>query len=234
MTTKVFLDAGHGGKDSGAIGNGLYEKNVTLDLTKRIAIKLKQYKNVEVMQTRTTDIFLELSERTKKANKWGADVFISLHLNSATSTQARGFESFVYNGSINPDTTALQNVMHQEIFRVIGASSPNRGKKRANFHVLRESNMRALLVENLFISSPQDSALLKKSSFLDSLAQGYVNGLEKYFGLVKEIRPPTNGIDDRGPLYQVIAGTYSDKTNAEKQVKKLLAEGYSAYVQEKE
>lgn len=234
LTTKIFLDAGHGGKDSGAVGNQLQEKNVVLDISKRIENKLKQYKNVEVKQSRTSDVFVKLSERASQANKWGANVFISLHLNSATSPQARGFESFVYNGSINPDTIALQNVMHQEIYRKIGRSVPDRGKKRANFQVLRDSNMKAILVENLFVSNSQDSALLKKSAYLDSVAQGYVNGLEKYFGLMKEIRPPTSGIDDKGPLYQVIAGTYSDKTNAEKQAKKLLNDGYNAYVIEKE
>ena len=234
LTTKIFLDAGHGGKDSGAIGNKLYEKKVVLDIAKRIEIKLKQYKNVEVMQSRSTDVFLELSERTDKANRWGAHAFISLHLNSSTIASAKGFESYVHNGTVESSTIAFQNVMHQEIFRKIGANVTDRGKKRANFHVLRESHMKAILVENLFVSNSHDSALLKQSSFLDRISQAYVNGLEKYFGLVKETRPPTIDSPVQGTLYQVIAGTYSDYDNADNQVKKLLADGYSAYVKEKD
>jgi N-acetylmuramoyl-L-alanine amidase len=224
---KFYLDAGHGGKDSGAIGNGLYEKNIVLDLAKRVETRLKEYKNVEIMQTRTTDTFLELSERTTKANRWGADVFISFHCNANPSTAPRGFESFIYNGSVGSDTIALQNVLHQEIIRQIANTGiVDRGKKRANFHILRESHMKSILVENLFVSNSTDAALLKKDSFLDKLADGYANGLEKFFGLERTIRPPT----DDDALYQVIAGTFSNYENAEEQVKKLAASGYKAYI----
>jgi N-acetylmuramoyl-L-alanine amidase len=231
--TKIFLDAGHGGKDSGAARNGLLEKNVVLDLAKRIETKLKQYKNVQVMQSRTTDVFLELSDRADKANKWGADAFISLHTNSAESALAKGFETFIYNGPVGSDTVAFQNVMHEEIIKQIGPNISDRGKKRANFAVVRESNMKAILGENLFLSNASDSALLKTSSFLDRVAQGYVNGLEKFFGLIKETRPPTDTSPDSDTLYQVIAGTFSNKDNAEDQVKKLKSDGYNSYIQEK-
>lgn len=231
---KIYLDSGHGGKDSGAVGNGLLEKNVVLDLAKRVEAKLKAYKDVQILQTRTTDVFLELSERTTKANQWGADVFVSFHCNSATDGSAKGFETFVYNGSIGPDTIAFQNVMHQEILRQIGANVVDRGKKRANFHVLRESNMKAILGENLFVSNASDAALLKQTTFIDRVAQGYVTGLEKFFGLIKETRPPTVTPPKTSELYQVVAGTFSSRDNAEAQVKKLAADGYSAYIQEKD
>lgn len=231
---KIYLDAGHGGKDSGAVGNGLYEKNVVLDIAKRIESKLKAYKNVDVMQTRTTDVFLELSERTDKANKWGADCFLSIHLNAATNSSAKGFETFIYNGSVGSDTVAFQNVVHQEVMRQIGKDVVERGKKRANFHVLRESRMIACLGENLFVSNAGDAALLKNSSFLDKIATGYVTGLEKFYGLERTIRPPTDNEPDTGTLYQVVAGTFSSRDNADKRVAQLKKDGYSAYVQEKE
>ena len=69
---------------------------------------------------------------------------------------------------------------------------------------------------------------------MNRLAQGYVNGLEKFFGLVKETRPPTDDTAETGKLYQVIAGTFSNYGNAENQVKKLIADGYNAYIQEKD
>jgi N-acetylmuramoyl-L-alanine amidase len=231
---KIYLDAGHGGKDSGAVGNGLYEKNVVVDLAKRIERKLKEFKNVQVMQTRTLDVFKELSERTDKANKWGADCFISLHLNAATNKTAKGFETFIHNGSVGSDTVAFQNVMHQEIIKQIGKDISDRGKKRANFAVLRQSKMKAILGENLFVSNSGDSKLLKQSAFLNRISQGYVNGLEKFYGLERIIRPPTEETSENGPLYQVIAGTFSNSDNAEAQVKKLKEDGYNAYVNEKQ
>jgi N-acetylmuramoyl-L-alanine amidase len=233
---KIYLDAGHGGKDSGAVGNGIYEKNINLDLVNRIEAKLKEYGNVQVLQTRTTDVFLELTERTDKANAWGADCFLSIHCNSAGAvTTAKGYESHIFNGPLDSKTVAFQNTIHTEVVRAIAGNTPDRGKKRSNFHVLRESHMTALLGENLFVTNISDAALLKTTTFLERLAQGYVTGLEKFFGLVKETRPPTV-IDspEASPLYQVISGTYADRDNAEAQVKKLTADGYSSFIQVKE
>lgn len=234
---KIYLDAGHGGTDSGAVGNGIYEKNVNLEVAKRIEKVLKEnYENVEVMQTRTTDVFLSLAERTKRANAWKADAFVAIHVNSGPAS-ARGFESHIYT-QVGDDTKAFQNVMHEQIIGQIKGITGivDRGKKQSNFHVLRESNMIAILTENLFISNSADAALLKSTSFLDKLVRGHVLGLEKFFGLAKNIPPPsepkTPVIADE--LYQVIAGTFSDRDNADAMVKKLEADGYKAYVAKKE
>ena len=232
---KIFLDAGHGGKDSGATGNDLYEKNIVLDLAKRIEQKLQAYKNVDIKLSRNKDEYLSLFQRTDMANAWGADCFLSLHLNSATDKSARGFESFIYSGTTNKSTIAFQNVIHEEIVKKIGKLiSVDRGKKRANFHVLRKSNMQACLIENLFVSNSADANLLKQDSFLNLIAEGHVNGLEKFFGLERTIPPPENNAPVTDELWQVIAGTYSNQDNAEEQVKRLIADGYNAYAKKKE
>ncbi len=227
---KLYIDGGHGGTDSGAVGNGIYEKDINLKIAKKIETLLKEnYKNVEVLMTRNTDVYFSLDERTNKANQWGADAFISVHINANPDKAPRGFESYIYPNA-NAETIAFQNVMHESIFGQIAPSSVNnRGKKSANFHVLRESNMIAILTENLFISNPTDASLLKTEVFLDKLSYGHVLGLEKFFGLEKSIRPPTNK-----ELYQVIAGTFSDKENAEAMAKKIKASGYDCYVSRKE
>ena len=119
--------------------------------------------------------------------------------------------------------------MHLEIYRQISSFGiPDKGKKTANFHVLRESTMKAILTENGFISNSADAALFKRADYLDKLALGHVIGLEKFFGL-KKARPPS----DNG-LFQVIAGTFSQKDNADDLVKKLKTDGYDAYVFKKE
>lgn len=227
---KLYLDSGHGGVDSGAVGNGLLEKNVVLEMAKKLKTFMQtNYKNIEIMETRTTDVFVSLDERTKRANDWGADVFLSLHLNANTITTAKGFETYIY-PEVDSKTVSFQNVVHEEVMKQIAgyAGVVDRGKKRANFHVLRESNMIALLGENLFISNTSDSSLLKQSSFLDSLVRGYAFGMEKFFGLEKNIPPPSD------KLYQVIAGTFSIKDNADKLAEKLNSMGIQAYVSEKD
>lgn len=230
MAHKIFLDFGHGGTDSGAVGNGLYEKNINLAIGKKVAESLrKNYKEVEVMESRTDDIFVSLSDRTKKANTWKADVYVSIHVNSAIRNTARGFETHIYTNA-NARTKAFQNVMHTEIMSAISSEAINdRGKLQSNFHVLRESAMTAILTECLFINNPLDSALLKKEEFLDKLAEGHVNGLEKFLGLKRNLPPPI--VDD--VLYQVIAGTFSDKANAEDLLKKLKTDGYDGYINQK-
>jgi N-acetylmuramoyl-L-alanine amidase len=226
--TKIFIDAGHGDFDPGAIGNNIQEKDIALSLALKIERKLKDFENVETMLSRDTDTFLKLAERTDKANDWGADCFVSLHCNSADSANPKGFETFIYNGSVGSDTIAFQNVMHQEILKQIGNQVQDRGKKRANFHVLRESKMNAILGENLFVSNASDAALLKQEPFLERIVQGYVNGLQAFYGLERTIRPPTDNPDDE--LYQVIAGTYSNYQNALIQAEKLRKDGYAVYI----
>jgi len=228
---KIYLDAGHGGTDSGAVGNDVYEKNVNLSIVKKIQAQLeKDYKNVEIMCTRTTDVFLSLNARTDKANKWGADYFISVHINSATVPSAKGFESHIYTKA-SDKSKALQNVMHEEILKQIGNLVEDRGKKASNFHVLRESNMAAILTENLFVSNLGDAKLLKSDDFLNKVATGHVNGLAKFIGLDKVASPTPPTTEE---IYQVICGSYNLKANAENQVKKLKADGYEAYIFKKE
>jgi N-acetylmuramoyl-L-alanine amidase len=179
---RIVLDAGHGGRDPGAVGNGLREKDLTLTIVRHIGRLLSEYEGVEVHYTRTDDRFLELSERAEIANKLKADYFISVHINAGGGT---GFESFIYNGNVSNATVAYQNVIHAEIMKAIG-NVRDRGKKRANYAVLRQTNMPALLTENLFIDNAGDAAKLKSEQFLLQVAHGHVQGIVKAFGLKKK------------------------------------------------
>ncbi|TMV43150.1 N-acetylmuramoyl-L-alanine amidase [Paenibacillus mesophilus] len=92
---KIFIiEPGHGGNDPGAAGNSLQEKDLTLDISKRIAeILQSQYSDIKPMLTRDTDKSMTLSERTSWANKQGAVGLVSVHINSAASPDANGFET---------------------------------------------------------------------------------------------------------------------------------------------
>jgi N-acetylmuramoyl-L-alanine amidase len=187
---RLFVDAGHGGEDPGAMGkladgSQIREKEINLDIANEIArIFRTEYVGVEVAMSRSDDTFVMLSERTRQANEWGADYFVSIHVNSAASPSASGFETYIYNGPVSAETVEKQRIIHQVIVDKLGLK--DRGMKRANFAVLRESKMPAILIENLFISNPADAALLSDPQFRKQLARAIVEGIAKAWNLQKK------------------------------------------------
>lgn len=203
---KLFLDPGHGGTDSGATGSGLLEKDLNLDIALRIrSLLLNNYENVDVKMSRETDVFVSLTERTNAANTWQANYYLSIHVNSADSS-AKGYEDFIYIGlSDSSQTATYQNILHEEITKVNGLF--DRGKKKADLHVLRESSMPALLTENGFITNAEDAAKLNDPNWRQKVAEGHVNGLARAFNLTK-----------KSNIYRVIVdgvqiGAYAKKEN---------------------
>jgi len=186
--TLIVLDPGHGGHDSGATGYGLVEKNLALQIGLKVRDFLKQQYQVEVKMTRETDVFISLSGRADFANKAGAHYFVSLHHNAAGG---EGFESFVYRGLLNSQTGRYQQVIHQEIMGYLGTLGVrDRGRKDADFAVIRETKMPAVLLENLFVDNPFDANLLKDPAVIDQLSQKIAVGIAKAFNL-KELFPIT-------------------------------------------
>jgi N-acetylmuramoyl-L-alanine amidase len=223
----IHLDAGHGGTDGGALGNGLKEKDLTLDICKRIqAGLLANYEGVKVSMSRSDDTFLSLDERARKANAANADVFVSVHINSAVDQRANGFESYTYT-NVDSGTIAFQNVMHEQIMRTIGSGITDRGKKKANFAVLRGSKMKAILTENLFIVNPTEAKLLGSPDFRQKIADGHIIGLERFLGLKRASLPPPPKAEK---LYRVQVGAFEDKENAEAMVKDLEKAGYRPFI----
>lgn len=171
---RVFIDAGHGGKDPGAVANGLQEKNLTLAIALKVQ-RLLTAQGIEVVMSRTTDKFLELREISSLANSSGADVFTSIHINSATPA-AYGIETFYYpNRAISkPVAESVQ----REVIKTTGAY--NRGVKTEDFHVVRETKMPSALVECGFITNKQESIKMNTNSYQELLANGIVNGITNY------------------------------------------------------
>ena len=174
---KVFLDAGHGGKDPGALGNGLQEKDIALSVTLKVGEILKRH-NIEVIYSRTTDVFLQPSERTSLANKTNADIFASIHCNAAENVNGKGVETFSYPGSTKG--TALAKCIQDSILQS-KAYTLDRGIKTANFAVLRQSNMPSVLTELAFITNADDSTILKDKQ--DELALAVAKGILNYLGI---------------------------------------------------
>lgn len=176
---KVFIDPGHGGTDPGAGDHGLKEKDLTLSISKRIQKLLMNYKDVEVKLSRTKDMTLSLKQRTDMANKWGADFLYSIHINAGGG---EGYEDFIHNNlSDSSNTAKIRDIIHAEIMKQVDFKE--RGRKKENFHMLRESDMTAVLTESGFIDSKVDSSKLKSDAYLDKIAKGHVNGLVKAYKL---------------------------------------------------
>ena len=98
---RVLIDPGHGGRDPGTQSKKLQEKNLVLDISKRV-VKLLEKDNFEVMMTRASDIFIPLEERTAIANSKGADLFVSIHVNASRSSRPRGTETYFLNLTNDP------------------------------------------------------------------------------------------------------------------------------------
>ncbi|WP_459503595.1 N-acetylmuramoyl-L-alanine amidase [Bacillus sp. C1] len=185
---KLVIDAGHGGQDSGAVGNGLVEKDLTLQIAKRVQEILLENYAIDVKMTRDSDVFIPLSERANIANNFGADFFISFHINSGGGT---GFESYIYNGlSDSSSAAAKQRKMHAAVNPVLTKYGlRDRGAKKANYAVLRETNMDALLTETAFIDTTFDANLLKNPQFIEDMSQAYAKGIVEILGLTPTPTP---------------------------------------------
>jgi N-acetylmuramoyl-L-alanine amidase len=180
----ICLSAGHGNSDPGAVGNGLREADLTGDICERVATKLSSYICDVYLVPRTDD----LQFRANYANGVKSVAFISIHCNSAAGTDGEGFESYIYpsTGTASP---ALQKILHEAVVAyLLPLGVADRGRKTANFGVLRMTTMPACLLECLFVNNPIDAAWLKNDSFLDGLANAIAWGIVQALGL--ELKQP--------------------------------------------
>lgn len=185
MVKRIKWDKGHGGIDPGAMGNDLQEKVLNHKIVEYAMDYLSaNYTGFEQSTTRSGDQTLSLNQRTDQANTEDADILVSVHINSFSST-SKGFETFIYNGGVGDETIAFQNVLHEEILAAMKKFGEivDRGKKRANLHMVRESKMIACLTENLFISNAGDARLLKNEKFLKAVGEAHARGVAKFLGL---------------------------------------------------
>lgn len=169
----IILDPGHGGNDPGAVGNGLQEKDINLKLALLTYGALLKYRTWVVL-TRPGDFSVGIGDRAALANRVEADYFCSLHVNAGGGT---GFESYIHPAA-PAVTAARQAALHRRVasfYRQYGM--PDRGMKKAPFAVLEKSTMPAVLLENLFIDSKRDAALLRDENFLRGLAGAVAAGL---------------------------------------------------------
>ena len=200
----VVLDPGHGGSDGGATANGLVEKNLTLKIAQYCKEELEKYSGVTVYMTRSTDVAVGLEERVQMAKNWGADVFVSIHMNSA-SPAATGAEVWYpnssYNSEIHNNGQKLASDIENEL---VSLGLANRGVKIRNsesgskysdgsiadyYSVIRNSKLAGfpgIIVEHAFLTNSADAEKLKQESFIKKVGIADATGIAKYFNLSKE------------------------------------------------
>ena len=183
----IVIDAGHGGMDCGAIGaSGVYEKDVTLAIAKHLQKQLMM-EGANVMMTRTTDREVsrqkdvsdsaELAARVTVAERSQADVFVSIHLNSFSSPDVGGVETYYYQGSFAGER--LAHAVQKSLMTQFALQ--DRGVKTANFYVLKHSSMPTILTELAFISNPREEKLLTSPDAQGVFAMAILTGLKQYF-----------------------------------------------------
>ncbi|MGM0827454.1 MAG: N-acetylmuramoyl-L-alanine amidase [Bacillota bacterium] len=217
----IMIDPGHGGADPGAVYKGYEEKTFNLLTALIVRDYLLANYNVNILMTRTGNQTLSLTDRSNLANRSKPDFFLSIHHNAGGGT---GFESYVYNGKVSSQTLTYQRIIHEEVMASVKApySVIDRGKKRANFHVLRETTMSSLLLEILFVDNPKDVALLNNANFRNTVAVSIARGVAKALGLP--------AIIDEKELFKVIAGSFTKRDNADNRVNELKRKGINSFI----
>lgn len=234
MPYSIMLDAGHGGRDPGAVYNGRQEKDDALALTLAVG-EFLQERGVDVLYTRTTDIYESPYQKAMEANEAGVDFFISIHRNSyPTDNTVSGVESLVYNKS------GIKYEMAEDINEQLeSVGFVNLGvKERPGLVVLRRTKMPAVLVEVGFINSDTDNRLfdMNFSDIALAIAEGILDTLQMN-GITAVPGPPglddDMGVDPNPPSpfsYTVQAGAFRNVSNADRLQQELLEQDFPAVV----
>lgn len=198
----IVIDPGHGGRDTGTKSlQGLNEKDLTLDLAKRLGSLLENRLGAKVVYTRTTDEFVSLSSRAAIANNSHADFLISIHGNYSSFKSVRGIETYYFQNSQDaltrasdtshrgaqednvPDAKTFASDVHRALLHGLSdkdQATRNRGLKTASFVVLREARMPAVLAEVAFMSSRKDAQRLESSEYRDRVAKALFQGIRNH------------------------------------------------------
>lgn len=219
---RLCFDYGHGGEDSGAFYNGRKESNDVISLGKDIASELRSH-GVIVDETRTSDVTVSLQTRSNFENRNIYDYFISFHRNAFKPEAASGVETYTY---INQDSRS-KSIADRIQTAIVNIGFVNRGVKKEDFHVLRETKAPAVLIELGFIDNTFDNNLFdsRRKEIIKAISKAILDQL----GITYKEESVSNSSNDK-TLYRVMAGSFSVKENADKQVQKLKEAGFDATI----
>jgi N-acetylmuramoyl-L-alanine amidase len=236
---KIMLDAGHGYNTAGKRSpDGMREYEFNRAAAAFAKEFLEGYQNVTVYYAHSDQTDVPLQQRTNSANQLNVDLYVSIHANAYGSTWngAGGVETFVYT-SKPPIALSLAQKIQRNIVAQTGLQ--NRGVKTADFHVLRETRMDAVLIECGFMTNPEEIKLLRSEDYRSTVANAIVKAIAEQFGLVKKPVPapapapgtePGAGNRPSTGLYKVQVGAFKQRANALALQEKLRNGGFQNYV----
>lgn len=248
-----MLDAGHGYNTPGKRSpDGMREYEFNRAVANYARQLLANYKNVTVYFSHSDQRDVSLKARTDKANSLNVDIFVSIHANAFGSggwSNVGGIETFVY-----PTRPPAAYQLAQKIQRtlVISTGLENRGVKTADFHVLRETEMDAVLVECGFMTNRNEIKLLRSETYRRTIAEGIVKALAEQFRLqLKANAAPapapaptptptpapsstkSSAPANKGGLYKVQVGAFEDEENAQELAQRLRKAGFEVFIDKK-
>ncbi len=173
----IVIDAGHGGNDPGAVGNGIYEKNVTLSISLNLGQAL-QSMGYTVYYSRTNDVEIDLEPRVALAERINADLFVSIHANSLApgNSGISGVETYHSRGSTVG--RELASYVHSQIIAATGAS--DRDIRGAGFYVIAKTSMPAILVETGYVTNPTEARNLNSPDYQKRMADAIARGVDQF------------------------------------------------------
>lgn len=169
----VVIDAGHGGHDNGGQWGRVYEKHLALDTAARLEGKLKRL-GYQTVMTRRSDYFISLPQRVSTANRYRNAIFVSIHYNYTWKQHVSGLETFYHSA----EGRKLAHYVQSNIVR--RTRTVDRSAKYARFYVIRNTTIPSILVEGGFVSNASERNRMKSAWFRDSIAQGIVDGIQRY------------------------------------------------------
>lgn len=183
-TPNIILDPGHGGDDQGAksLVKPVYsEKNFNL-VTARFTQQQLTQKGYSPLLTREKDFFVSLMDRAAMPQLRNKDIFVSIHFNAAASPQAEGIEVFYYRDENHLARTQASKSLAESVLKYIvkETNAKSRGVKHGNYHVIRETDVPAILIEGGFLTHPEELAKIKDPTYLKKLAWGITQGIDHY------------------------------------------------------
>lgn len=219
---KVFLSAGHGGKDPGAVAYGLKEKDINLQALLACQAELVRH-GVTVVCSRTKDENDPVAQEVKEANASGADFAVSFHANAGGGD---GFEAYYYSKDSKGKKLAELCAKHVQ---AIG-QNVRRTKARDELMFINRTKMTAVLVESFFLDNDKDNNIGDTVAEQKAFGVAYAKAILEYLGIA--YKPEVQAAAPKGKLYRVQVGAYSVKANAENMKKKLKAAGFEAIIVE--
>ncbi|MCI0382689.1 MAG: N-acetylmuramoyl-L-alanine amidase [Chlamydiae bacterium] len=176
----VILDPGHGGTDEGAKVRRFLEKQITLK-TCFLAKRHLESLGYKVILTRSKDTYLSLAQRVVIGNRRRPSIFISVHFNASISPSARGIEIFYHNSKDKSRTLFSKKLANCILFELCDQTTAHsRGVKQGKFQVIRDTQVPSILVEGGFLTNIEERNLLKTNQYLNKIAKGIAQGVEKY------------------------------------------------------